>query len=415
MLGGVHIAFTLAMAGILGTYIAFDGNLYPIQMIIWDNTSGFTLAVLIYFILMGEILLAGNVSTRLYDGALLWTNRLPGSILQVNIIGSTIFAAVTGVSAACAATLGRIAYVEGSKRNIPIGLNLGSLAGGATLGILIPPSIILIIYGILAEQSIGQLFMAGVLPGLMMAIIFMVYIAIRCIINRKLISAEQIRYSWRDRFMALVRMMPIFSIIIVVLSTIYFGWATPNEAGGIGAFFSFLLCLAYRDLKWKELWEALARTARITSMIMFLIIGAKIVTYFIANIGIPQLFTNWIVASGFSKTTVLVLICIAYVFLGMFIDSFSIIILTLPIVFPVIVEMQFDPILFGIIVVLLIETGLITPPYGINLYILDGVAGGGQLEEIIKGSFPFFILLLFGIVILFLFPEIALWLPRTML
>lgn len=415
MLGGIHIAFALGIVGIIGIYVDLGKNLYCIQSIIWDATSGYTLAVLVYFILMGEVLLVGNISSRLYDSAMRWTNRLPGGILHVNIIGASIFAAVTGVSVATCASLGRIAAVEGNKRGVPIRENLGSLGGGATLGILIPPSIIFILYGILTEQSIGQLFMAGILPGIMMTLIFMTYIAFRSILLPDLIPRDTTRFTWAERFAGLVKVLPIFLLIVVVLGMIYVGWATPNEAGGIGAFFSFLLCLVYREFKWKELWGALERTACITSMIMFLIIGAKIFTYYIANIRLPHLFAQWIINTGFSFPVIFILICIAYIILGMFIDSFSIVILTLPIVYPVISEFKYDPILFGVIVVILIETGLISPPYGINLYVLDGVTGGGHLDDIIKGIIPYFFLLILGIVIVYFLPEIALWLPRKMI
>lgn len=415
MLSGIHIAFVMGIVGIIGIYIDLGKNLYCIQSIIWDSTSGYTLAVLVYFILMGEVLLVGKISSRLYDSAMRWTNRLPGGILHVNIVGATIFAAVTGVSVATCASLGKIATVEGNKRGVPIRENLGSLAGGATLGILIPPSLIFIIYGILTEQSIGQLFMAGIVPGLMFSLIFMLYIAVRSVHFPQLIPRDEVYYTWTERFSGLVKVLPIFILIFVVLGVIYLGWATPNEAGGIGAFFSIVLCIVYREFKWKELWRALERTACITSMIMFLIIGAKIFTYYIANIRLPHLFAEWIISTGYPFPVIFILICIAYIILGAFIDSFSIVILTLPIVYPVITQFKYDPILFGVIVVILIETGLISPPYGINLYVLDGVTGGGHLDEIIKGVIPFFALLLGGVLIIYFFPEIALWLPRKMI
>lgn len=412
---GFHVAFCMATAGILGLFFLFEGNLFAVRILIWQATNSDTLMVIAFFVLMGEVLLEAKLSGRLYEGANRWVGRLPGSLLHVNIVAATIFAACTGSSTSTAATLGRLANEEGRKRKYSIRMNLGSMAGAATLGILIPPSVILILYGVITENSIGQLYMAGFFPGLMLSFLFMFYTALTCLRRPELAPLSEIRYTWWQKLAGLWLVTPMLIIIFTVLGVIYLGVATPNEAGAGGALMSIVLGFAYRTLSRRDLVNALGRTAQITSMVLFLIIGAGMITNVLANSGAILRMIEWVKASGLGWNVVLVGICVLYLILGCFFDSFSILILTLPFVYPLVVSYNFDPILFGIVVTILIETGLITPPYGINLYVLDGVAGGGQMGEIIRGAFPYFLILLVGIALVILFPKLALWLPSTMI
>ena len=314
-----------------------------------------------------------------------------------------------------AATLGRIAYAEGQKRKYSIKLTMGSMAGGATLGILIPPSIIMIIYGVITENSIGKLFMGGAFPGLILSGMFLLYTGFTCWRNPELAPPDETRYTWRQKLAGVWLITPLLLIIALVLGVIYLGIATPNEAGAVGALMALVLGLSYRTLSSKDLYQALLRTARITAMVMFLIIGASLITNVLAHSGLTRAMVAWITASGLSWTVVFLIVCLFYIILGCFFDSFSVLILTLPFIYPLVMTFGVDPIWFGIIVTILIETGLITPPFGINLYVLDGVVGGGHMGEIIRGAIPFLIMLLIGIALVTLFPQIALWLPSQMI
>lgn len=415
LVAGFHVAFCMAAAGILGFFLIFNGNLYALGVMIWQSANSSTLMVIAFFVMMGEVLLEAKLSGRLYEGTNRWVGRLPGGLMHVNILASTIFAACTGSSMSTAATLGKIAHVEGQKRKYSIKMNLGSMAGGATLGILIPPSLIMILYGVITENSIGRLFMAGVFPGLTIALIFMLYTGLTCWRYPERAPLDEIRYTWRQKLVGVWHIIPMIIIIFTVLGVIYLGVATPNEAGAGGALMSIILGFAYKTLSRRDLLNALIRTAEITSMCMFLIIGASMITNVLANSGAILRLVEWMTASGLSWNMIFPIICVLYLILGCFFDSFSILILTLPFIYPVVMTYNFDPILFGIIVTILIETGLITPPYGINLYVLDGVAGGGHMGEIVRGAFPFVVLLIIGMVIVTFFPQLALWLPSTMI
>jgi len=267
---------------------------------------------------------------------------------------------------------------------------------------------------VLAEQSIGKLFMAGMIPGICMALLFMLYIAVYSLKNPRMLPREEVTYTWRERLMGLVKIGPMLLLIICVLAPIYLGLATPNEAGAVGAVAALILGVAYRGLTLRKIWHALMGTARLNGMIIFLLIGARLMTWVFANKGITGQVVDWVTGLGLPFYLIFASICLLYIILGCFFDGFSVLFLTVPIIFPITLALGIDPILFGVVVTMLIETALISPPFGINLYVLDGVTGGGHIEEIIRGIVPFFFLLLVGIVLVMAFPMLALWLPAQM-
>jgi len=410
---GFPVAFSLGAAGIFGAFIGFDGNLYILRTEMWNNLSSSVLSVVIFFVMIGELLGESRLSDQLYESAHRWLSRTPGGILHTNVIAATIFAACTGVSAASAAALGKIAHKAGNRLGYSVKLNMGAMAAGATLGILIPPSIIMIIYGVVTENSIGQLFMAGIFPGLSLSGLFMAYIAFYSWRHPEEVPRGE-KYTLRQKFSGLPYVLPIAALILVILGSIYGGFATPNEAGAVGALFVLLLGLVYRRLSVRRVGNALARTARITAMVLFLIIGANLLSLVMAHSGLSPRMVNAIKAAGLSWGMLFLIISVIYIVLGCFFDSYSVLLLTLPFLYPVVEALGVDGVLFGIMVTILIETGLITPPLGINLYVLDGVVGGGRIDEIIRGIIPFFFILCLFLVVLFFFPQIALWLPSTM-
>lgn len=411
---GFHIAFAMSLTGILGIYLGFGGNLDPLRTVLWETINSSTLMVLVVFVLMGEFLLEGGISTQLYDAADIWFHKVPGGLLHTNIIATAIFSAASGSSMACAATFGKVAYTEGQKRGYDLRLNLGSLAAGACLDALIPPSTLLIFYGILTDQSIGKLYMAGIIPGICMALLFMLYIFVYSLMNPHIMPREQITYTWKERFLALRNITPMLILIVICLGPIYLGLATPNEAGAIGAIGALILGIAYRSLTQGKVWQALLRTVRLNGMLIFLMFGARLLIYMFANKGITVQVVDWVTGLGLPFYAIFSFICLLYIVLGCFFDSFSILFLTIPIIYPISSTLGIDPILFGIVVTMLLETGLITPPFGIVLFVIEGVTGGGHLGDIIRGIVPFFFLILIGIVMVMVFPSLALWLPSQM-
>jgi len=415
LLCGVPVAFSLGAAGVIGVFFGFHGNFQIVGQVIWNTLDSWTLCVIVFYVLMGELLMESGLSEQLFDGIGRWVGQVRGSILYSNILASTIFAAMSGSSMAAAASLGGIAFAEGNKRGYSVKLSLGSMAGGATLGILIPPSIIMIVYGVICEQSIGELFMAGLVPGILLSFLFMCYITFYCRRHPEETPRDETRYTWQQRLNGIGLVLPMFSVILIVLGSIYLGLATPNEAGAIGALLALVLGFAYRRLSWRRVLDALVRTAKITSAtVVFLIVGASLIAAVLSHSGLTLSIGEWIKSSGITWTQLFPLICLIYLALGCFFDSFSCMVLTLPVVFPIVKALGVNPILFGVIVTILIEAGLITPPFGINLFVLDGVAGGGHVEEIVRGAIPYLLLLIAGVILVMFFPELALWLPRSM-
>lgn len=410
---GITVAFCVSIAGIVGVFILFNGDLSIIGTMLWTKINSFVIAVVIFFILMGELLGESRLSNELYDSAYRWLSRFSGGTLHTNVVAATIFAACTGISAAAAGAMGKMAYEAGNKAGYSIKLSMGSMAAGASLGILIPPSVVMIIYGVICEVSIGRLFIAGIIPGLCLSGLFMAYIAFHAWRHPE--EAPRGRsYSWREKITGLRLALPILAMVVVVLGSIYGGFATPNEAGAVGALFALILGLAYRRLTWTGLGTATEKTARAVAMIGSILLGISALMVVITHAGVGHMAIKWIQAMGISWEMLFPFLAVVYVILGCFFDSYSILLVTLPFIWPMVEALGVDGVLFGVLMTLLIETGLITPPFGINLFVLDGIVGGGHLDEIVRGIIPFFIILCVFIFVIFFFPQIALWLPSTM-
>lgn len=414
LLLGVSFPFAMGVGGLCGAVFGLDGNLYAIRVILWNVASNPAYLSIGLFLLMAEILVAGDVSSRFYRAAAAWLNRIPGGLLHVNIIASTVFAAASGSSAATAAAFGKAAHVEGRARDYPTRLNMGSLAGGATLGILIPPSVPMIVYAIMTETSIADLFAAGVVPGVITSLGFMLWIFVRSLLNPGLLPRDSREYTWRDRVAVSAGVVPWVLLVGGVLGLIYAGVVTPTEAAAVGVVISLVLALFYRALTWRALVAGSANAARVTSMVVLLLVSGSLLSYVYTTKGVTDRLIALVVASDLPGPLIVAIALAGLVILGCFLDSYSIIVLTVPLLAPMMTKLGYNLVWFGVLVTICVETGLITPPFGINLFILDGVLGGGHIEEVARGAVPYLIVLLLMIVLVACVPQIALWLPALM-
>jgi C4-dicarboxylate transporter, DctM subunit len=415
MLMGQHIAFALLLSAFLGYYFLLGGPLPgTIGVTTFNLTYSFVLTAIPLFIFMGEIILRTGYSLKLYRGLAGWFQFLPGGLLHSNIAASGLFAAVCGSSVATAAAIGTVALPELERRGYDGRLSTGSLAAGGTLGPLIPPSIAFIIYGVITQTSIVRLFMAGVVPGLLLAGMFMAYIGVRVAMNRSLVPEAE-RVSWPERLRGTGDLIPITCLGIVVLGGIYAGVMTPTEAAAVGAMGALIMAAAFRTLSWPILWIALKETARSTAFIMFIIVGAMLLGVVLANLRVPAAIVDAVLATPLTPLMVMLLIYTMYFFMGMFFDGISMMIITLPVVFPVVIAMGYDPVWFGVAFVIIMEVGLLTPPVGLNLYVIYGVSKKRTFAEVAIGSAPFFMVMLVALALVHAFPQLSLWLPSVLL
>lgn len=415
LLLGQWIAFALGSVGLIGLFLLGNQQLLSsIGSVAWNSINSFELTAVPLFLFMGEIILQSGVSNRFYRGASCWMGRLPGGLLQSNIFACSVFAAISGSSVATAAAIGSVATPELIKRGYDRPMVFGSLAAGGTLGILIPPSIPMIVYGAMVEESVSKLFMAGLIPGLITALMYMSYIAIRCIINPGLTPSSVEKYTWTQRGRALVDMSFFFVLIVVILGGIYFGIMTPTEAAAIGTALALIISKINRGLSKSSLVNAMLKAIKTTCMVLFIVIGTQMLSYMLVRTGINRSLTEWVAGMDLQPAVFLVVVVIIYMVLGCLMEGLSMIFLTLPVLWPIVQAMGFDPIAFGVILVILIELGQITPPVGMNLFVIKGVSEGHPLSEVIAGAWPYFFILLATVVILAMFPGLALWLPSKM-
>lgn len=409
----IWVGISLFLVGI-GSFLFFTGS-PPIKIlsnILWNNTHSSTMLALPLFILMGEILFRSKISENLFKGLSPWMSFLPGRLIHVNIIASSLFAAVSGSSAATTATVGRITLPELLKRNYDRSLAIGTLAGAGTLGFLIPPSMIMLVYGIIAEVSIGKLFIAGVLPGLLLATGFSVFTIVRCLINPELAPMGE-SYSWADRIKTLPLLLPVISLILMVLGSIYTGWATPTESASVGVLGALLFAVLSRSLNKKAFFDAVLGSVKTSGMIMLIVVGASYLSVAVGYLGIPSELTEFIGSLELSKYQLIIILAIMYIILGSMLDGFSMIVMSLPLALPLIIAAGFDPLWFGIFLVIMIEVAQITPPVGFNLFVINGLVK----DDVFKIAFyalPSFFIILTVVIIITIFPEIVLWLPNKM-
>lgn len=412
---GYWVPFALGTAGLIGLSFLGDATSFQaLGFIAWNGINNFELTAIPLFILMGDIILKSGISSRFFHSASVFLNRLPGGLLQTNIVSCAFFSAVSGSSLATAAAVGSVSIPELTKHGYDRRMIFGSLGGGGALGLLIPPSIPLIVYGAMVEESVSKLFIAGIIPGVLAALIFIVYIGIRSIINPELTPKSE-RTSLKQKIKSIPGVLPLTFLIVAIAGCIYLGITTPTEAAGLGVVFSLLISAMYKQLTIKNIKDSIFSTVRTSSMILFIVVGAQILSYLIVKSGINRGLTDWIISVDPNPITFLIIIILMYLIIGCLIDGISIIFLTLPVLWPLVQVMGFDPIWFGIFLVILIEISQITPPVGINLYVLQGISGDKtSLSEIIKGNIPYFFLYLLVALIVIIFPQIVLWLPSKM-
>ena len=380
---------------------------------IWGASSSWTLTALPLFVWMGEILFRTKLSENLFEGLAPWLQKLPGGLIHVNVVGCALFAAISGSSAATVATVGKMSIPELRKRKYPEKILLGSLAGSGTLGLLIPPSIILIIYGVTVQESIAKLFIAGIIPGIMIALIFMGYVIIWSLLNKNKMPLTEENYSFLNKLSKSKQLIPVILLILGVIGSIYTGIATATEAASLGVVGALILSYFQKSLNLKTFKESLLGATKTSCMIAFILAGATFLSLAMGFTGLPRNLAIWIQNMELSPYVLIFVLMIFYIILGMFLDGISAVVLTMAIIEPMIRQAGFDMIWFGIFLVIVVEMAQITPPVGFNLFVLQGMANR-DMGFIARSAFPLFMLMILAVILVVIFPEIALWMPQQM-
>ena len=380
---------------------------------IWGTSSSWTLTALPLFVWMGEILFRTKLSENLFKGLSPWMQKLPGGLIHVNVVGCALFAAISGSSAATVATVGKMSIPELRKRKYPEKILLGSLAGSGTLGLLIPPSIILIIYGVAVQESIAKLFIAGIIPGIMIALIFMSYVIIWSLINKKDMPKIIEEYSFLEKIKRSKQLLPVIILISAVIGSIYTGIATATEAASLGVVGALILSYFQKSLNLETFKSSLLGATKTSCMIAFILAGSTFLSLAMGFTGLPKNLAIWIQNMDLSPYVLIFVLMIFYIILGMFLDGISAVVLTMAIIEPMIRQAGFDMIWFGIFLVIVVEMAQITPPVGFNLFVLQGMANK-DMGYIARSAFPLFLLMILAVALVVVFPEIALWMPEQM-
>lgn len=413
----VPIAISMAVPSIIGILYLRDWNilLSVLDTTVWKNSYSYALTSIPLFVLMGNLIYSAGISTELFSVFRNWFGKLRGGLAMTTIGSSAMFSAASGSSLATTSTIGLMASKEMLNAGYSKSLTGGSIAAGGTLGILIPPSTMLIVYGMITEQSIGRLLVAGLIPGLLLTILFMLTIYIVSYIKPDLIGKEsEAHITWKERFASLKSTVSIFVLFIVVIGGIYLGIFTATEAAGAGAVGALLIALARRKLTLKKFNTAVFETVKTTGFIFAIVIGAYILNYVLTITRIPNLISEFLFSYNLTPTMLFILIVLMYIVLGAFMDGISMVVLTMPIIMPLLEAVGFDLIWFGVIIVLVVEMGLITPPVGMNCFVLNGVVKELELKDIFKGALIFVVPILVAIILVYIFPDIALYLPNTL-
>jgi tripartite ATP-independent transporter DctM subunit len=381
--------------------------------LVWSTSNNATLIAIPFFVLLGEILVRSGIAAKTYAALDRWVSWLPGGLVHANVATSTMFSAISGSSVATAATVATVAMPQAEKLGYDAKLFSGAIAAGGTLGIMIPPSINLIVYGFLTQSSIPQLFLAGLLPGLLLALGFMMMTVIICMIRPELGGMRRV-FPIGEMIRALVQLVPIIILFGAIVGTIYKGWATPTEAAAVGVAGAILIAAYFGGVSLQMISDSVVGTIKITSMIMLVVIGASFLNFTLASAGLGSELKSILDGLGLSPLmTILVVVCI-YIVLGFFIETLSLMVVTIPIIVPLIVEQGFDVVWFGILMIVLIEMALISPPVGLNLYVVQGARKSGKMSEVMLGTIPFVIVMLIMVAALIAFPQVALFLPSSL-
>lgn len=380
---------------------------------VWSSSNSATLIAIPFFVLLGEILVRSGVATRTYAALDRWVSWLPGGLVHANIATATMFSATSGSSVATAATVATVAMPQAEKLGYDPKLFSGAIAAGGTLGIMIPPSINLIVYGFLTQSSIPQLFLAGLIPGIVLALAFMAVTAIICVLRPDLGGTRRL-FPFPQMLRALIDLIPILILFGLIVGSIYRGWATPTEAAAVGVAGALLIALAFGGVSWSMLAQSLTGTVKITSMIMLIVIGASFLNFTLASAGLGRELTEFMTGLGLTPLKTILVVVVLYIVLGFFIETLSLMVVTIPIIVPLVVAQGYDVIWFGILMIVLIEMALITPPVGLNLYVVQGARKSGSLNEVMLGALPYCLTMLAMAFLLIAFPSIALFLPNAL-
>ncbi len=413
----VMIALAIPIGAALGLLGVGLGLVYsPVALdralgeILWRSSNDFLIVAVPMFVLLGELVLRAGIAKRMYDALGHWLSWLPGGLMHTNVGSCAMFAATSGSSVATAATLGTVAMPECERHGYNRRLFLGTLASGGTLGILIPPSINLIVYGLLTNTSVPKLYLAGFVPGILLALLFMGTVLVACLV-RPDFGGEPVRSSWRARLQSLVDLLPPLFLFLLVIGSIYAGLATPTEAAALGVIGALVLSVWTGMLSVDMLKDALLSTMRTTGVIMLIILAAVYLNFVLAAIGLTRELTQFIESLGLTPLQMIIAIVVFYIVLGCFLETFSMMLTTVPLIAPIIIALGYDPIWFGILLMVLLEMALITPPIGINLYVIQGIRNDIRFNDVAIGSFPFVVAMALTVVVLIAFPQVALWLP----
>lgn len=415
LLAGVHIGFAMMMVGFIGYVIAVSmtGGIGMLKSVPFAQTANYSLAVIPLFVLMGQFAFASGLSQDLYDACYKFFGRIPGGLAVSTIVASAGFAAICGSSAASSATMGVVCFPEMKRYKYDDGLSTGCLAAGGTLGILIPPSVGFILYGIASGESIGALFAAGIIPGILLTCCYIAVIVIQVVKNPAK-GPKGEHFTVKEKMQALVKIIPILILFVIVIGGIFIGFFTANEGGAIGAFGAMVFMLYRKWGKWKEFFHAVFEAVKTTAMIFLIVTGAYAFGYFLTVTMLPTMLASTIAGLEVPKYLILILILLVYVALGCIMDSLSMIVLLVPIFLPIAQQLGFNTIWFGVLMVMVMEMGQITPPVGINAFIIAGIAKDVPLGKVFKGLVPFILALIVAIAIILLFPQLALFIPNML-
>lgn len=415
--GGIYVGAALSVLSLLAGFTLSDRPFWNfIGETLWGPSTNFVLVSVPLFLLMGEVMLRAGLSERLYRALNIWIGRLPGGLLHTNVMACSVFSAIAGSSVATAATMGSVALPYFEKSHYPPRLVLGSLAAGGALGNLIPPGITFIIYGLITETSVGALYLAAIGPSLLVILLFVLVILYYSYKLKLHGDAAGAASDWRTKLLSLTDLVPTALLIGLVLGTIYAGWATPTESAALGVSGSLILAIADRRLTWRMLSESMHATARTTSMIALILFGAYFLNYILSSLSIPQMLAKFLTGLPFPGWVIMLIIIGFYLALGTFMEGMSMVITTIPLLFPVVTALGYDPIWFGVVITMLVEIAMISPPDGTVLYVLQGMRRQpGPITDVFSGVMPFMGVYMLAIVVLMMIPSIALWLPQSLM